>query len=122
MSSVLTIIGLCLDTVGVVVLFYSGLPVKHFENSVLHLNADPDKKEREMKNKSLRFWSHFALALLVVGFLFQIVSAVIVDRPNSTTDTKSGTDNKESSKCLCFPDRHIIELPISTPPGQRDLK
>ena len=68
--------GLALDIIGVILLFIFGLPSRVREGPpVLSFGEDPDStKQREKQWNWYKFVSWFALVLLVLGFVLQIVS------------------------------------------------
>ena len=76
LSDVINSAGLALDIIGVILLFFFGLPSRVREGPpVLSFGEDPDStKQREKQWKRYQLVSWFALVLLVLGFFLQIVS------------------------------------------------
>ena len=69
-------VGLFLDIVGVILLFFFGMPSRVSEGPpVLSFGEDPDStKQREKQWKQYQLVSRFAMVLLILGFALQIVS------------------------------------------------
>lgn len=74
-STVINIIGLSFDIVGVVLLFLYEPPKP--AAGMLLLQSAPSKENREKSRKIKRFFSRLALVLLVIGFGLQILSNFI---------------------------------------------
>jgi hypothetical protein len=70
-SFYLNIGGLSLNIVGVILLFYTGLPAKAYDD------AQYVGGEETQALKWVRYISRIALILLVVGSILQIASAVV---------------------------------------------
>jgi len=70
-----SIAGLILDIVGVILLFIYGLPNKSVYNSILL-----DSSLSEQKEKSIFLWSKIGLLFLVLGFVFQIVGTIYMNK------------------------------------------
>ena len=68
--------GLALDILGVILLFFFGLPSRVSEGPpYLSLGEDPDStKQRKKQRKQYERVSWFALVLLILGFALQMVS------------------------------------------------
>jgi hypothetical protein len=71
-STLINIIGLAFDIIGVVLLFFYELPKP--ENGALLLESAPPKIEREKTRKIKRRFSVIGLIFLIIGFSFQIIS------------------------------------------------
>ena len=71
-SIIINIVGLSLDIVGVILLFFYEPPKP--EVGVLLLESAPSKKDRDKLSKVKRTFSKLALILLVLGFCLQILS------------------------------------------------
>lgn len=67
-------IGLFLDIVGVVMLFKYGLPADVSKDGTVGLALQGTNHDEIKKWKKYNFWSRVALALLIIGFLLQIIS------------------------------------------------
>ena len=76
MSAAINSVGLFLDSIGVILLFFFGLPSRVSEGPpVLSFGENPDStKQREKQWKRYQFVSWFALGLLILGFAIQIIS------------------------------------------------
>lgn len=73
----LNTIGLALDIAGVVLLFKFGLPNHVFKSggsTVVFPMGEAKTEAGKREWKRYRFWSYFALGLLVTGFALQIAS------------------------------------------------
>lgn len=70
-------LGLILDIIGVVILFKFGLPSEVSKEGEQLIAADKPKESQLNKYRKYEFWSRFGLALLIVGFLCQLVSNYI---------------------------------------------
>ena len=68
--------GLALDILGVILLFFFGLPSRVSEGPpYLSFGEDPDStKQRKKQRKRYQRVSWFALVLLILGFALQMVS------------------------------------------------
>lgn len=71
MNNWLNIIGLLFDIIGVVGLFLFGVPNKKINEGVFHFE-DYDTKMEERHRK----YSLMSLILILVGFVFQFISAM----------------------------------------------
>jgi len=65
------ILGLSLGIVGVIILFYSGLPGP--EGDVMETEDAPGEEEKKQTRQNLRIWSYGGLGLLILGFALQIL-------------------------------------------------
>ena len=69
------IFGLSFDIVGVVILFFTGLPFKIPErNLVYEEEITPEQIKKDKSQKRLAF---LGLLLLIIGFSFQIWSSIL---------------------------------------------
>lgn len=79
---ILSIIGLTLDLIGVILLFkYGILPNNLWE----HILMDNGMSEEDEKNHKI--WSKIAMGLLILGFLFQIISSIISNKLINNNET-----------------------------------
>ena len=69
----LTISGLILDSIGVFILFYSGLPFK-MPNRALFIE-DPITESQKKKDHKRRIIAYFGLGCLQLGFILQMIGA-----------------------------------------------
>lgn len=69
----LSIIGLTIDIIGVVILFYTGLPFKLPDRDLYVEEFITDKQNR--KDKRQQRFAYLGLSLLIVGFSIQIISS-----------------------------------------------
>ena len=76
MSAAINSVGLFLDIIGVILLFFFVLPSRVSEGPpYLSFGEDPDStKQRKKQRKRYQRVSWFALVLLILGFALQIVS------------------------------------------------
>jgi hypothetical protein len=72
-SKILTAIGLITDILGVILLFLYGLPSKVVEPPKLLLEGDVGDDDQK-KNEFIKKMSYLGLALLILGFTFQLVA------------------------------------------------
>lgn len=70
----LGIVGLVLDIVGVILLFFYEPPRP--EIGAILLESAPSEEERERDRRIKRIVSRLGLALLILGFLLQLVSQI----------------------------------------------
>jgi len=71
----LSIIGLVIDIIGVIFLFFTGLPFKLPDlDSYTEIKVKPDQIIKDRKQKRL---AYIAVILLLVGFIIQIISSVV---------------------------------------------
>jgi hypothetical protein len=75
-SVIVNSIGLSLDIVGVLLLFFYGLPSKFKKPPKLLLEGEITREARR-KNADIKFWSHLGLIFLIIGFIFQLLSNFI---------------------------------------------
>ena len=75
-AAIINSAGLFLDIVGIILLFFFGMPSRVNEGPpVLSFGEDLDStKQREKQWKQYQLVSRFALVLLILGFALQIVS------------------------------------------------
>ena len=73
LPEIINSLGLALDIIGVILLFFYGLPEQINKTGAGVLTWDNDPKEAE-KWKRYKKRSYWALALLTIGFLLQIAS------------------------------------------------
>ena len=66
---ILSSIGLVLDIIGVIMLFYFGLPSKIEENATCLITSDEPQDSIEKNNKYIRKMAYVSLAFLIVGFM-----------------------------------------------------
>jgi len=71
-STIINIIGLSFDIIGVVLLFFYEPPKP--EIGALLLQSAPSKEEREKSRSAKRKFSRIGLVCLIVGFSLQIIS------------------------------------------------
>jgi accessory gene regulator protein AgrB len=71
-STIINIIGLFFDILGVVLLFFYEPPKP--ESHALLLESAPSKEDREKVRKRKRKFSVLGLVLLIIGFSLQIIS------------------------------------------------
>ncbi|NIK93642.1 hypothetical protein GZ212_15890 [Mangrovimonas sp. CR14] len=69
-------IGLIFDIIGVIMLFKYGLPADVSKDGYIGLAIQETNYEDIRKWKKYNFWSRFALVLLILGFMLQIISNV----------------------------------------------
>jgi len=74
-STIINIVGLSFDIVGVILLFFYEPPKP--EMDVLLLESAPSEEEREKSRNTKRFFSRLGLILLIIGFCIQIFSNCI---------------------------------------------
>ncbi len=65
----LSVIGLSLDIIGVVFLFFYGLPLRGASYAV--------SEEYQRKKPFRKVMSYIGLSLLVIGFILQLISSII---------------------------------------------
>ena len=70
-STIINIIGLSFDIIGVVLLFFYEPPK---DSHALLLESAPSKDDREKIRKTKRKFSVIGLVLLIIGFSLQIIS------------------------------------------------
>jgi hypothetical protein len=73
---VFTVIGLCADILGAILLFAYGLPSKIKEvagDFIVDGISDDEKEEILSHNKNIEIRAKLGLALLIGGFVFQLV-------------------------------------------------
>ena len=75
LSQTLNIIGLILDIMGVIILFHFGLPADVNRHGTTFIISEQIDKEEKAKGKKYNRLSYIALALLILGFLFQICAS-----------------------------------------------
>ena len=75
-AAMINSVGLFLDILGVILLFFFALPSRISEGPpYLSFGSDPDStKQREKQRKRYKFWSGLAMGLLILGFVLQMVS------------------------------------------------
>ena len=77
-AAIINSVGLFLDIVGVILLFFFARPSRVSEeppSELISFGSDPDStKQWEKQRKRYKFWSGFALVLLILGFAIQMVS------------------------------------------------
>ena len=69
-------LGLVLDIIGVILLFFFGLPsrvTRKPDNAMLWPKVEEEEKQREKKFRLYSTMSHIGLLLLIVGFTLQLV-------------------------------------------------
>lgn len=71
----ISIIGLTIDIVGVIILFYTGLPFKLPERD-LYIE-EPITKQQEKKDKKQKCLAYLGLSLLILGFVVQILASIM---------------------------------------------
>lgn len=67
-------LGLVLDILGVVLLFKFGLPASISRTGTSFLALEGEDKAERAKAQRYDFWARVGLALLIVGFLLQLIS------------------------------------------------
>lgn len=78
MSNILSIVGLCLDIVGVILIFFNGLPPKvisgpHMDRKIWEKHQyNFGDRDLYIKNRCTIFWAKFGLILIIVGFALQL--------------------------------------------------
>lgn len=95
MNYILNIIGLAFDMAGVILLFIYGLPskVEQHGGGILLEESINDRSIREKSNKKIERMANFALFLIFIGFLFQvIVNATSYVNSNQNTPKKPKTE------------------------------
>ena len=71
-----TQIGLLLDLIGVFLLLKYGLPTQYREEGGILTGESPEEEEiRSRHNKKVKRFAHFALWLIVLGFIFQLIGS-----------------------------------------------
>lgn len=68
MYPILNIVGLILNILGVVLLFWHGVPPKYNEGYVEQM---PSKEFTKHK-----MWGNFGFSLIILGFIMQLISAI----------------------------------------------
>lgn len=76
-SSILNIVGLTLDIIGVLMLFKYGLPPELNRDGAIFLVCEENDEEQIRKAKRYDKYSYSALTLLVIGFLLQLLANII---------------------------------------------
>jgi accessory gene regulator protein AgrB len=71
-STIINIIGLSFDIIGVVLLFFYEPPKQ--ESHALLMQSAPSKEDREKVRNTKRRFSVLGLTLLIIGFSLQIIS------------------------------------------------
>jgi len=71
--NIINSIGLGFDIIGVLILFKYGLPSKIHTPPKFLLEQDLTVEEIEENEKIVR-WAHSGLILLILGFIFQLIS------------------------------------------------
>ena len=66
-------VGLALNLVGAVIIFFFGLPPRVRESGARHLLLEGEDKEEIKKGKRYRTTSRLGLILLAIGFLLQLL-------------------------------------------------
>ncbi len=71
--------GLILDFIGVILLFYFGLPskIKEHGGSILIEESNADELIRNRSEKFIKKVANFAFVLIIIGFFLQVISASI---------------------------------------------
>lgn len=79
LAYLINIIGLCFDIVGIILIFWFGIPDgKQLNKEGLHTQAWPTfHPEVKAEWEKYNFWSKFGLGLAILGFLFQLCSTII---------------------------------------------
>lgn len=77
-SYCLNIIGLSLDIVGVILLFFFGLPPSISRDGTNFIILEQKDEKEAKRAKIYDFLSRIALILLVVGFFLQIIANWII--------------------------------------------
>lgn len=72
-------IGLLLDIIGAILLFKFGLPASISREGHIHLITEQVDEEEKKKGKLYDKWGKIGLGLLVIGFIFQLISNHVSD-------------------------------------------
>lgn len=73
-SACINDIGLFLDIIGAVLLFKFGLPASVDREGHIHIITEQFDEEEIKKGKFYERWGKIGLGLLILGFIFQLVS------------------------------------------------
>ena len=77
LSKIFSIIGLTLDIIGVIMLFKYGLPANlDKEGNTYIIIEQQDEREKEQWNR-FNVLSRIALALVILGFIFQLLAVIV---------------------------------------------
>ena len=76
-NSLLTLIGLCLDLVGVLLLFFYSLPINISHKSGVTFYLTEEQPIVNNKNKKRYKLTKAALIFICLGFLLQIIGTII---------------------------------------------
>ncbi len=71
------IIGLTLNFIGAILIFFFGLPPRVRENGASYLLLEGENKDEIKKGKRYRKISKLGLFLLALGFLFQLFGNIV---------------------------------------------
>ena len=73
MSSWITTFGLALDILGSILLLFFGIPPKIDPEGHVHLITEEIDQEEVKKGKKFKVISSFAISLLILGFIGQLI-------------------------------------------------
>lgn len=73
-TSELNIIGLSLDIIGVIILFFFGLPPRINKGGTINLILEQTDTKEDKKWKIYNFISNLGLILIIIGFSIQLYS------------------------------------------------
>jgi hypothetical protein len=74
LNSLLNIIGLSFDIIGVIMLFKYGLPTDLNKSGATYKALEQIDKDAIIKYQKYDRYSKLALVIIIIGFLFQIMS------------------------------------------------
>lgn len=107
MGTIISLIGLILDIIGVVLLFIYGLPSKIIPDNVVTIHnvyaADDDNSTTEEKerNKRIKIGAYSGLSLLIIGFAFQATGSLINSPFIQESEIKHQRDADYKDCCCC---------------------
>jgi hypothetical protein len=73
-SALLNTIGLIIDILGAILIFKFGLPEHVDRDGHNYLILEQCDEEEKQKAKKYDFWGNKGLVLLIIGFVFQVIS------------------------------------------------
>lgn len=97
-------LGLILDIVGVTFLFFNGLPIEHVFAPGNHFYFVNPNEEKSISHRIRCYLSKLALALIVIGFVLQLMSNQIKQPASTCTLSSPPTRSNQ-----------ISPLPLPTP-------
>ncbi|MBP7806762.1 hypothetical protein KA057_03705 [Candidatus Gracilibacteria bacterium] len=76
-STIINSIGLIADIIGAILLFKFGLPEDISRSGAFFIVTNQVDEEERNKAEKYDFWGKIGLILLIVGFIFQLISNFI---------------------------------------------